>query len=270
MEYLAVAKKICVRTFDFAIGTWNFFKTGKTLQPKKIALTLEDAVEKNKKVMIDGTYAPNRFTVYLSPMDMVEMRPLIKTLQNQLSAYIAESIAKKGYKIIAGEVTIELKESIDQPRSQIYVDAFITEGGKEAENTTVKEEARATGDKLTRFLEEENATKLIEDTKTRILDETKVQLEMVAGEEAGRIIELSPGEYTFGRSSDADIVVKDGKESVSRLHFLIKVAEGKVSLKDLDSTNGTFVNGEKVNDAVISDGDVIKAGIIVFKIIGVV
>lgn len=75
---------------------------------------------------------------------------------------------------------------------------------------------------------------------------------------ASHEFELTGKPITVGRSSDADIILLDDK--VSRRHFIIRGADGAFFIKDLDSKNGTFVNGERVETARLLPSDVIKAG----------
>ncbi len=69
----------------------------------------------------------------------------------------------------------------------------------------------------------------------------------------------------IGRMANLEISIDD--ENVSRRHAEI-VREGDcVTLRDLDSTNGTFVNSQRVKEAVLCDGDLILIGRILFKFI---
>ena len=63
---------------------------------------------------------------------------------------------------------------------------------------------------------------------------------------------------TFGRSPEADVCIPDTK--VSRIHAEIKSWDGEFVIKDLKSRNGTFVNGVRVEVAVLKLGDVIRIG----------
>lgn len=70
-------------------------------------------------------------------------------------------------------------------------------------------------------------------------------------------------ELTFGRHGDNDIVVKD--PYVSKKHFKIVEDEDEYYLEDLGSSNGTYLNRDKIYDIVkLNDGDIIKAGQIEF------
>src|SRR5262249_10890796 len=66
------------------------------------------------------------------------------------------------------------------------------------------------------------------------------------------------GEIVIGRSSELDMVLVE--DMVSRRHAKISVSDGEIYLQDLGSTNGSFVNGEKVTRARLSEGDRILIG----------
>ncbi|MFF3862937.1 FHA domain-containing protein [Streptomyces sp. NPDC002209] len=71
------------------------------------------------------------------------------------------------------------------------------------------------------------------------------QLHVVAGPDAGGVHLLHPGAIRIGRSADADVPLDD--PDVSRLHCAVTVMpDGRVAVADLDSTNGTSVDGAVV------------------------
>ncbi|NLN14123.1 MAG: FHA domain-containing protein [Tissierellia bacterium] len=68
---------------------------------------------------------------------------------------------------------------------------------------------------------------------------------------------------TLGRRGDNDIVIKD--PYVSKDHFQIVKDEDEYFLEDLNSANGTYLNGERIQDVVpLKDGDRIRVGNIDF------
>lgn len=76
-------------------------------------------------------------------------------------------------------------------------------------------------------------------------------------------IELGGEPLSIGRSREADIPLLDDK--VSRVHCGIRLSDGEFYLKDLKSRNGTFVNGQRVEDTVkLKAGDRIQIGSTVF------
>lgn len=77
------------------------------------------------------------------------------------------------------------------------------------------------------------------------LDDAPTQLHVVAGPDAGGVHLLHGGQIHIGRSADADVPLDD--PDVSRLHCAVTVAaDGRVSVSDLDSTNGTTLDGTRV------------------------
>jgi hypothetical protein len=65
--------------------------------------------------------------------------------------------------------------------------------------------------------------------------------------------------FTIGRMNNCDIVIND--LSVSKMHAKIDHQHGQITITDLGSTNGTFVNGSKVyGTQVLNQYDIVKAG----------
>ena len=84
---------------------------------------------------------------------------------------------------------------------------------------------------------------------------------------ADRQFALSEGATTIGRDSDADIQVDAG--GVSRHHARIRIVDGRASIEDLASKNGTFVGGVKIEGThALRDGDQIRVGpaLITFRV----
>lgn len=69
----------------------------------------------------------------------------------------------------------------------------------------------------------------------------------------------------IGRSSELDIVLVE--DMVSRKHAKITLSAGKITIEDLGSTNGTFVNGEKVKTSRLKEGDRILVGTSILKLV---
>lgn len=87
----------------------------------------------------------------------------------------------------------------------------------------------------------------------------KFYLIIVDGDNAGKIYSLDKKTITIGRSDEFDIQLADS--SCSRKQAIIEFNDNnKPVLKDLDSTNGTFVNGAKITETNIEDGDKILLG----------
>jgi pSer/pThr/pTyr-binding forkhead associated (FHA) protein len=74
----------------------------------------------------------------------------------------------------------------------------------------------------------------------------------------GGSVEAPPGSIKIGRATDNDIVIAD--VLASRHHATLAPLPGGTEIRDAGSINGTFVNGHRVEAAVLHDGDVITIG----------
>ena len=75
------------------------------------------------------------------------------------------------------------------------------------------------------------------------------------------------GELVIGRSSELDMVLIE--DMVSRKHAKITLQPGNITISDLGSTNGTFVNGEKVKRSRLKEGDRVLIGTSILKLVAV-
>jgi pSer/pThr/pTyr-binding forkhead associated (FHA) protein len=91
-------------------------------------------------------------------------------------------------------------------------------------------------------------------------------LRFISGKYRGEEFPLEEGKtVTIGRSSDLDMVLVE--EMVSRKHARIHLDGGTITIEDLESTNGTFVNGEKIHHARLREGDRILIGTSILKVV---
>jgi len=98
----------------------------------------------------------------------------------------------------------------------------------------------------------EEYTEVISQTKTFILDINGLKKD------------LAPGTYTLGRGTEVDIQIHD--PGISRKHLSITVDE-KVIVTDLNSTNGTFLGTERVQELIVEDTITFRVGVTEIKIV---
>jgi hypothetical protein len=85
-----------------------------------------------------------------------------------------------------------------------------------------------------------------------------ITLRVLDGADRGRDFEGIPTPLTVGREEGNPVQLND--ERISRFHLKIQEDDGKLVLADLESTNGTKVNGESVHLCLLRPGDVIALG----------
>ena len=110
----------------------------------------------------------------------------------------------------------------------------------------------------------EEKTEITKPSNFELLDlKKKPCLIVMSGKDLARKYTISTSEVIIGRSSDANIVIKE--HNISRRHAKIIVKGNKVIIEDLGSTNGTFVNSEKIKSKVLKDADLISVGKTILK-----
>lgn len=80
----------------------------------------------------------------------------------------------------------------------------------------------------------------------------------------GRTYELKTDKTTVGRLSDNAFEIPEA--SVSSHHAEILMRGNDVVIKDLGSTNGTFINGEKIEEATLKPGQILRFGMIEMRL----
>ncbi len=95
--------------------------------------------------------------------------------------------------------------------------------------------------------------------RTQIMNDPKASVPWIEYYQVGGSrpvkLELASLPFVIGRDEAADFPVDSSR--VSRRHVMLDKQEGLFVLRDMESTNGTYVNGKRVSEANLSDGDVV-------------
>lgn len=92
----------------------------------------------------------------------------------------------------------------------------------------------------------------------------EVDLTLVTKSGQEKKFSLGSSVTTIGRRQDCDLCIP--MMSISRRHCQINQDQHILKIRDLSSRNGTFVNGEKVNEATLKPGDSISIGTLEFLV----
>jgi pSer/pThr/pTyr-binding forkhead associated (FHA) protein len=93
----------------------------------------------------------------------------------------------------------------------------------------------------------------------------QVRLKVIGGKNDNREIRIAVPEFIIGRGDEAHL--KPSSDLISRQHCCIKIGDGKVTISDMGSRNGTFVNGVQLNGPVEAKvGDILRVGRLQFEL----
>ena len=94
----------------------------------------------------------------------------------------------------------------------------------------------------------------------------QVSLKVVGGKNDGRLINISVAEFIIGRSEEAHL--RPSSDLISRQHCAIKIDAGKVTIEDMGSRNGSFVNEQQLTQPHIARvGDILRVGRLQFEVL---
>jgi len=208
------------------------------LQPVEVAKKLARALDHGQTIAADKLLLPNDYTVEISPDDYAVFAPFRQSLERELVAYLRGLANERGGQFIAPPRLKIVENGRLRPR-RVYVIATLADPGQDqvqATNPSVEFTAPLPVSEVRTALRS-NACLVLSDDRAIALDKPVISL---------------------GRSLDNDIVLDDGR--VSRHHAQIRLLHNRFCLYDLDSANGTTVNGQPVSDVVLRDGDRISLG----------
>jgi hypothetical protein len=181
----------------------------------------------------------------LSPSEKVEKISISLSSHDYKRLSKFETLLKDGLEdLIRKSGELKRIESIAKTKIEIIKDSSLEQGVAKSVPIISFESP------LEIFTEE--YTEVITQTKTYILDINGLKKDLV------------PGTYTLGRGTEVDIQIHD--PGISRKHLSITV-DDKVIVTDLNSTNGTFLGTERVQELIVEDTITFRVGVTEIKIV---
>lgn len=219
------------------------FRSG--LQPIELAKALQRYAANYQQVGVDGVFVPNVYRFELNEDDHERFTGFENSLKAELAAVVKRTAADRGWRL-QGPVQIELRTM-----PEVTVGTYQLRGKVEAAAEAQVAQSAASRQAAA-------AAAPGESVKTSILRAPALGgAALVVGGDGGRRISL--GETaTLGRLPECDVTLDD--PSVSRRHARITHTGGIWAVEDLNSTNGLKVNGRRVSQADLADGDRLELG----------
>ena len=219
------------------------------LQPVEIAKRLTRAMEDSKTISVGRTFAANEYHVYLSSKDFQRLEAVRSTMEHELAEYLT-GVAREQRLSLISKPAVKLEARENLPTRQVRVEARLVEQPSIVAPAAQVDTPLDIGH--TRKIEAEQVKRSLRSSGTR------ASLLISSGASSGARNPIDKPTVTLGRGLGNDVVLDDPR--VSRHHAEIRVLGGKYCLYDLKSTNGTHVNGQRITERVLSDGDTISLG----------
>ncbi len=202
------------------------------VQPVEIASRLQKEMDERAAVVSRArTVVPNEFVIHLSAEDYERLSVYAEALTSELADLVTEYAADQRYSFL-GPVNVYLAEDSVLSTGVFRATSQATAGPQRAPAVSPSAPAAA-------------AYAPARGTyRPRLLA-------------AGQEIPLSGPKVILGRGNDVGVRLED--PGVSRHHAEIRLGPPAL-IRDLDSTNGTFVDGKKITQQELSDGAVIRLG----------
>ena len=225
-----------------AIEGWSARLFGAKLQPVQIAKRLIRTMEAHQTISLSKTFVPNSYVVSLSATDFAQFEQYRRRLERDLAEAVLSAARERNFTLLDFP-SVEIERDDDVAPGDIRVSCALVD----ASGDEVEADPKSLG--------------AVESGHTMVLDREKLlrerprapkaSVEVTSGERSS--VQLGPEPLLIGRDQQNDVVLDDPR--VSRKHAEIRLRLGRYTLYDLQSTNGTYVNGRRVAEVVLNDGD---------------
>ncbi|MGQ9528953.1 MAG: FhaA domain-containing protein [Chloroflexus sp.] len=204
-----------------------------TIQPVEIARRLEKAMESNQTISVKRVIVPSSYRAFLNPQDFAIFQPVRQQIEQELATYLSELAAERNFTML-DHPRVVITEDPAVPRRSIQVEAEMRDNQSDQPTMTmIMQSDRAPGRSSGAFF-------------------------LLQIGNAPQALPIATTTVTIGRGLDNDIILEDTR--VSRKHAQLRYRQRRFWLTDLGSTNGTFVNGERISERALRDGDVVSMG----------
>ena len=254
-----------------------------SVQPVELARKLAKEMDDHRTISIHRVYVPSVYTIYLNPADREQFTAYEAQMCSELEEYLVEHARREGYTTASRPVvTLETEEDLHVGMFGIAVEESGDDDQLEAARPAPdsEPEPRSAPDAgiappvpvaapippiapgLPDVPDAPPGSTMVYASDPEPEPEPEpaapARAEAVVLRWDGREFGVEGQTTVIGRSSECDVVL--GDPNVSRRHAEIRRLGRGYSLVDLGSTNGTEVNGQRVTETSLMNGDVIAVG----------
>jgi hypothetical protein len=220
------------------------------VQPVELAQKLAKEMEDNQVVSVSRVYVPNHYRVFLSPDDREQFSSYEPALRKELSDYLLEHARAEGLALTSRpQIDLETDERLGLGEFGIQAQLL----GDLEEEESEERGGPSQGDFGHTMVYSPTAAPRVEPGPST----SGSRQALLVGQDKRNV--LSGSRVLLGRSRECDIMVND--PNVSRRHAELRFEGGRWTVVDLGSTNGIKVNGRRVDQRELSDGDKVTLGV---------
>jgi Protein of unknown function (DUF3662)/FHA domain len=221
------------------------------VQPVELARKLVKEMDDHRTVSVSRVYVPNEYTIYLSSHDRSQFQAYEDSLKLELQEYLAEHARREGY-VMLSPPNVLFTTDADLGLGVFGIATrMVQRGRKTAPDTPVPKPAAA-------------ATMVYRPKTDPVAAEGEPAADAAVERESvwltvdGERHQVDKRVTVLGRAQDCDIQLAD--PNVSRRHAELRQEETSYWIVDLGSTNGMEVNGRRLRQAKLEDGDRVTLG----------
>jgi Protein of unknown function (DUF3662)/FHA domain len=220
------------------------------VQPVELARKLVKEMEDHRVISVSRLYVPNEYTVYLSPADREQFASYEDSLIGELQEYLAENARRENY-VLLSPPKVLMETDADLEVGEFGIATRMVQGGKDVSPEDAEVPDVPPGGTMV-YKPKQPETEAVS------AEELGLDREVATLSWDGKKHELTKRRAVIGRSKDCDVQVAD--PNVSRRHAEVRQEGAGHWVVDLDSTNGTEINGRRLKRAKLRPGDTITVG----------
>lgn len=249
MAVVADLERLLERVFERT--TARLFRAG--VQVVQLERRVERAMERSRTLDGARVAVPARYRVRLHPSDLGDVAARSGSAEAVASRLADSALAfarSHGYHVTGRpEIRVVADPAVDRGQAEVDVVAQDATGGSGAP-TTPDVGAEAAG-----IRDDGTQTQIFRRPAPPV---ARANLRVCTRDGHERLIEVDGSQLTVGRSGDNVLVLADAR--VSRHHGRFQARRGTLVYTDLGSTNGSRVNGIRVDEIVLGEGDRLQVG----------
>jgi len=227
------------------------------VRPVEIARKLAREMEEHKTLSLSRTYVPNEYRVFLSPRDRERFTEFEDALVSELTGYLLEH-ARRERLVLMSRPVVEFETDDRLGLGEFGIQARVVNPEPDLADEPAPESSAPESSGRTMIYS--TAGRVAEPLEERARQRQHSALLLMGGK---RLV-VGPAGATMGRSRQCDVMVDD--PNVSRTHAEVRPRGGSWVLSDLGSTNGSRLNGRRVEGSeVLKPGDEIELGTTMLK-----